>query len=68
MQELVRGGFVYPCNCSRKDLQQAMHAPHEDTDDEPVYSGRCRPSEHGAGATQHLQPESAKSVARLVGF
>lgn len=58
MQELVRGGFVYPCNCSRKDLQQAMHAPHEDTSDEPVYTGRCRPSEHGANATQQLQPET----------
>lgn len=58
MQELVRGGFVYPCNCSRKDLQQAMHAPHEDTSDEPVYTGRCRPSEHGASATQQLQPET----------
>ena len=42
MQQLVRGGFVYPCRCSRKDLQQAIQAPHED-DDEPVYSGRCRP-------------------------
>lgn len=42
MQQLVRGGFVYACRCSRKDLQQAVQAPHED-DDEPVYSGRCRP-------------------------
>jgi glutamyl/glutaminyl-tRNA synthetase len=42
MQQFVRGGFVYPCRCSRKDLQQAIQAPHED-DDEPVYSGRCRP-------------------------
>lgn len=43
MQQLVRGGFVYPCRCSRKDLQQAVQAPHEE-DDEPVYSGRCRPA------------------------
>lgn len=42
MENLVRGGFVYPCRCSRKDLQQAVQAPHED-DDEPIYSGRCRP-------------------------
>jgi glutamyl-tRNA synthetase len=42
MQQLVRGGFVYPCRCSRKDLQEAVQAPHED-DDEPVYNGRCRP-------------------------
>src|SRR5579875_651012 len=43
MQQLIHGGRVYPCTCSRKDLQQATQAPHEDTDDEPVYRGRCRP-------------------------
>jgi glutamyl-tRNA synthetase len=43
MEQLVRGGRVYPCRCSRKDLQQALHAPHED-DDGPVYSGHCRPA------------------------
>jgi glutamyl/glutaminyl-tRNA synthetase len=34
---------VYKCVCSRKDLLAAMAAPHEETDDEPVYNGRCRP-------------------------
>jgi glutamyl/glutaminyl-tRNA synthetase len=55
MRQLVRGGFVYACACSRKDLQQAVQAPHED-DDEPVYSGRCRP-----GATNmetELRPDA----------
>jgi glutamyl-tRNA synthetase len=42
MQQLLRGGHVYACRCSRRDLQQATQAPHED-DDEPVYSGHCRP-------------------------
>jgi glutamyl/glutaminyl-tRNA synthetase len=37
-------GHIYPCHCSRKDLAGMMHAPHEDTDDEPVYPGICRPS------------------------
>lgn len=55
LEQLVRGGFVYPCRCSRKDLQQAVHAPHED-EDEPVYSGRCRPP---TSAAQHdLTPET----------
>lgn len=50
MERLLRAGFVYPCTCSRKDLAQAIQAPHEDgaaqhdPDDEPVYSGRCRPA------------------------
>ncbi|MBZ5573433.1 MAG: tRNA glutamyl-Q(34) synthetase GluQRS [Acidobacteriia bacterium] len=34
-------GFIYPCTCSRKDLAQAASAPN-DTDDEPLYPGRCR--------------------------
>lgn len=56
MEDLVRGGYVYPCRCSRRDLQHAMSAPHEE-DDEPVYSGRCRPALHGdAGET--LMPET----------
>lgn len=35
------GGFVYPCSCSRKDLAQSATAPN-DSDDEPIYPGRCR--------------------------
>ena len=42
MMQLLRGGFVYPCTCSRRNLLQAMQAPHEETDDEPVYRGTCR--------------------------
>lgn len=59
METLVRGGFVYPCRCSRKDLQQATQAPHEDTDDEPVYTGRCRPHpETHTTATHTLEPNT----------
>lgn len=43
MKQLLAKGLAYTCTCSRKDLQQAIQAPHEDTDDEPVYGGRCRP-------------------------
>lgn len=35
------GGFIYPCSCSRKDLERALQAPHED-DDEAPYPGTCR--------------------------
>src|SRR5690348_16699087 len=36
-------GVIYPCNCSRKDVALAAGAPN-DGDDEPIYSGKCRPS------------------------
>lgn len=40
-QELRRGGFVYPCKCSRKDVERAAGAPHAG-EEEPVYPGTCR--------------------------
>lgn len=41
LARLQAGGFIYPCTCSRKDVQSAVAAPHAG-DDEPVYSGKCR--------------------------
>ena len=41
-RKLRDAGFVYPCRCSRKDVQQAAIAPH-DEDEEPIYPGTCRP-------------------------
>jgi glutamyl/glutaminyl-tRNA synthetase len=41
LEKLIAGGFVYPCTCSRKDIQQAAQAPHAG-DDELVYPGTCR--------------------------
>ncbi len=51
---LMHAGHIYPCRCSRKDLQAAVSAPHEGSvrgpqsekfealDDEAVYPGTCR--------------------------
>lgn len=39
LQQLIAGGFVYPCSCTRKDLARLAQAPHED---EPIYPGTCR--------------------------
>ena len=43
-ERLLAAGAVYPCTCSRRELAQMTQAPHEDGDDEPVYTGRCRPT------------------------
>jgi glutamyl/glutaminyl-tRNA synthetase len=41
LEKLRAGNFIYPCTCSRKDIQQAVTAPHTEGD-EPIYPGTCR--------------------------
>lgn len=43
LEKLRAGNFIYPCTCSRKDIQAATRAPHANDDDEPIYPGTCRP-------------------------
>jgi glutamyl-queuosine tRNA(Asp) synthetase len=40
-RRLLRGGWIYPCSCSRRELAMAASAPHDDND-EPIYPGTCR--------------------------
>jgi glutamyl/glutaminyl-tRNA synthetase len=60
LDQLLAAGLAYPCTCSRRDLAQAIAAPHEDTaagadpDDEPIYNNRCRPTSSGPST---LTPE-----------
>lgn len=46
-EQLRAAGAIYPCTCSRKDVQAAATAPHEagppTPHDEPLYPGTCRP-------------------------
>lgn len=41
-EKLRAGGFLFPCFCSRRDIQLAASAPNAGDDDEPVYAGTCR--------------------------
>jgi glutamyl/glutaminyl-tRNA synthetase len=47
-EQLILGGWVYRCACSRRDLRSAVAAPHEGSDngqaEEPLYPGTCRPA------------------------
>ena len=54
-QQLRDAGFIYPCRCSRKDVQQAAIAPH-DEDEEPIYPGTCRPDPGDMSATKISEP------------
>jgi len=56
--------MIYPCTCSRRDVAQAAGAPN-DLDDEPVYSGRCRPgSGDGAARLRHRGTGEAPVATR----
>ena len=39
-RELHARGVIYPCSCSRKDVRNALSAPHED---DPVFPPELRP-------------------------
>ena len=54
-------GAIYPCTCSRKDVALAAGAPN-DGDDEPIYSGRCRPSGSLPGAARPSTPLRARGT------
>lgn len=42
LQHLYQQGRIYPCACSRRQIQSAQSAPHHDTQ-ELRYPGTCRP-------------------------
>lgn len=70
LARLHAGGHIYPCTCSRRDVQLATQAPHESAgpvsdrstplpDDEPLYPGTCRPENLPAGSRLRLHPAPA---------
>ncbi len=70
-RQLLRRGCLFPCRCSRKDLETALGAPHEPVqtasragkldvlDDEPLYPGTCR---HLMGHAPQLPSPTASDV------
>jgi glutamyl/glutaminyl-tRNA synthetase len=53
LEKLREGNFIYPCTCSRKDLQSAAFAPHA-ADDELIYPGTCRHNQALSGENQKV--------------
>ena len=63
LARLHAAGLIYPCSCSRRDVQQAATAPHENTD-EPLYPGTCRPENLAAHSSllTHHSPSQGDGV------
>ena len=55
LEKLRAGNFIYPCTCSRKDIQAAVTAPHAENEAEPIYPGTCRDKKL---STLNLQPST----------
>jgi glutamyl/glutaminyl-tRNA synthetase len=67
-RKLRDSGSIYPCTCSRKDLEQALSAPHDDADEIP-YPGTCRAKpwsaedfESPAGASWRFRVPDGRAV------
>ncbi len=60
-------GKVFPCRCTRADLESAQSAPHEG-DAEPRYPGTCRPrSDGGLCWRLRVEPGPVMFTDRLFG-
>ncbi len=67
-EQLNDQGLVYPCFCSRKDIQQAVSAPHSHS---MVYPGTCGDFSQAEQALKHQQKQPAARVrvaGSVIGF
>ena len=79
-RRLLRRGYLYPCKCSRKDLETALGAPHERVsarshgslgadklglDDEPIYPGTCRPTKANPGTFARRELVQCRFTGRV---
>jgi glutamyl-Q tRNA(Asp) synthetase len=65
---LIRRGLVYPCICTRAEIQAAAGAPQEGAEDGPPYPGTCRGRDGlSLDQPQALRLDMAKAIASLGG-
>jgi glutamyl-tRNA synthetase len=65
---LQRRGLIYPCNCTRSQIKQAVSAPHGD-EHELRYPGTCRPKPPMPQATvpqSKIKTQESKMALRLL--
>lgn len=67
-RRLAASGLIYPCTCSRREIECAVRAPH-DGDAEPIYPGTCRPAApvvpaatHPAGVNWRLRTTDGEAI------
>ena len=77
LDRLWQAGCLYPCTCTRRDIEAALGAPQEGAThhgpDGPIYPGTCRElidrkgalTNNGRPTDQHLRLNVERSLARL---
>lgn len=68
LEKLRKSGMVFPCTCSRKDIQSAARAPHAGDDEEPIYPGTCRSKRESQIPNQHYSWRFRVPDGEAVGF
>lgn len=58
-RKLRDGGYIYPCTCSRKDLDRALSAPHEALYAAPLHGAPL----HGAASPEAGSPNDGPPAA-----
>jgi glutamyl-tRNA synthetase len=69
LENLRVGGFIYRCTCSRKEVLQALQAPHQG-EEEPIYPGTCRdkPSDDSTRAHWRFRVRDGEEISFVDGF
>lgn len=74
LDRLWQAGLLYPCTCTRRDIDAALSAPQEGAPhhgpDGPVYPGTCRPAQTAPGQApratdRHLRLGMAAALRHL---
>ena len=63
LARLSEAGLVYPCVCTRREIEQAVRAPHAE-DRGRAYPGTCRDRFAGVGEALEFEAMAAKRAGR----
>lgn len=68
LAELTGRGLVYPCFCTRAEIQAAAGAPQEGAEEGPPYPGTCRGLQAGPSSPPHaLRLDMGRAIEALGG-
>ena len=71
IETLVNAGLCYPCKCSRRDIRNALSAPHGNDirhHEKTVYPGTCRNRDMGdIGNSEAIRLNMRRAIALLGG-